>query len=719
MRARRLGLTAPGYEPNAGMALITESRTTAVEGLLRRLSVAVKAVALYPPPHPVTDRAIAEFHARLMHFAEAYGPFTVRVTKRTLTVDGTVYSEGVHQALAFALYTRRVATFAIMPSVGLEELAAFVTAIGRDRKDLDASGGVAHLLWQSGIEHIQVVEVSVKSDTPAAGADLLPRAAAPVGIDIGRRLSPLERERVIEILRATPEEGGTLIETLSPAARADVQPDEQAEQVYQTLQHLDRLILDQPAEEQEELSARLADASYHLAEPVRTALDRKLLTRVGEDVTADLLVGHFSSERLAHAVINTVAREKIAEQVAALLLRAHIDRDKARAVLAILDERLRPAGEQPQWLVRAVWPLVQASKPQPEPGLVLDGEIDDEQLMVGDEELASRLAELKAADDARVTCDVIRTLVDVLLADDERQELTDAAGFLETQLPWLIDNQEFGVLAEVLRGVRALAASPADAQREIAARLTQAVATDHVVDKLIMLLWDGRGTPLEEQVGSCLDLMAHAVVGPLVRRLGEEPLAGRRLMLCDLLTAIGRPHVDEIARALTDTRADLVASIVSVLGRLAQPDVVQHLGRVRRHPEYAVRREVVDALAHIGTDEAQTLLVRALDDTDGRIRVRVLGSLNAKGVRDATPVLQRLLAPRDWFNRQFEARQAALAAAERFGDARLLPVVTRLARRRLCLGAQGRELRRLAEAAEAAIRARHADPAAGARENRL
>jgi HEAT repeat protein len=695
------------------MVLATGAKSGAAEGLLRRLGVAIKAVSLYPPPHPVTDRAIAELHARVLVYAEAHGPFVVRVSKKALAVDGTAFEEGVHQTLAFALYTRRVATVAIMPAVGVEELASFVSIVGRDRRAIEASGGVVHLLWQAGVENIQAVEVSVKSDALTLGGEP-PSSEGPTPLlDIGGRLSPLERERVIETLRAGPEVAGKLLESLSAASAEGEGPEAQAERVYHTLRHLDRLIMDQPVEEQPELAALLADASMHLDESVRAELDRTLLARVTEDVTADLLVGHFSTERLARAVLSSVAQDKVSEQVATLLIGAHVSREKAQAVLAILDERLRPAGEKPEWLIKSVWPLIQASHGGPDKSFAPEVEVDEQPPGISDDELAVGLEELRAADDAGITREVVRTFVDVLLTEDDSPELAETASLLEEQLAWLVERNEFALLADVLRGMHALATSPSASQREIAARIRQAIAADATIEKLVALLWESRGTPIEQDILRCLGLAGEAPIGPLVSLLGNEPLAGRRLMICDVLAAIGRPHIDAIARNLSDPRPDTVGHIVAVLGRLAHPGVVPHLARVRRHAEYGVRREITDALARIGTEDAQSLLAQYLDDPDPRIRVRAIGALNVEGVRRSVRRLEQVLRQPDWFNRRFEIRQAVLAAAERFGDPQILPVVRRLARRRLCLGSRGREIRRLARAAEAAVGARHSNPPPG------
>jgi HEAT repeat protein len=394
-----------------------------------------------------------------------------------------------------------------------------------------------------------------------------------------------------------------------------------------------------------------------------------------------------------------------------LLIGAHISREKAQAVLAILDERLRPAGEKPEWLIKSVWPILQANRYGPDRGFVSGDDVDEQPRGISDEELAVGLEELRAADEAGITRDVIRTFVDVLLTEDDSPELVETASLLEEQMLGLVDRGEFALLGDVLRGMQALAASPSANQREIAARIRGAITTESVLERLLSLLWDNRGTPLGEEILRCLGLAGEAPIAPLVRRLGSEPLVGRRLMICDVLAAIGGPHIDALARHLSDPRSEMVAHLVAVLGRLAQPGAVVHLARVSRHPDYSVRREITDALARIGTADAQSLLVKYLDDPDPRIRVRALGAMNAEGVGRASPHLVQVLQHRDWFNRKFEIRRAALEAAQRFGDRRLLPAVHRLAAQRLCLGQRGREIRALARAAEAAILARQPDSA--------
>jgi HEAT repeat protein len=126
-----------------------------------------------------------------------------------------------------------------------------------------------------------------------------------------------------------------------------------------------------------------------------------------------------------------------------------------------------------------------------------------------------------------------------------------------------------------------------------------------------------------------------------------------------------------------------------------------------------VRRETVNALANIGTEEAQTALGALLDDKDERIRLRVLQSLNAWEAWRAMPKLLTILERRDWLNRQFALKAATLEALARLGAKQSLPIIKKMASNPLLLGRRGRELRRLAGVAASIIEGGAPIPAEG------
>lgn len=679
----------------------TGPKAQAAERLLKAAGVAIKTHALYPLPHPMTARAVEGLLTALRPHVEAHGPFIARVTKHAISVGGVSFRGGPHSNLALYLYTRKISSIKIMPTVSQEALAAFVSIVGMDRNGLEAAGGVKHLLRQAGVGNIQVTELALE------------HAEAPEPFDLNAvfellsrgRLAPQDRERVIEILRAGPEQAGRLLEhayAVTGGIEEGVSEEQQAQQIYQIIKSLDRLVLDEPFEDQPMLYAALAGAHVLLREPLRTLLTRSLLTRDDGDLAARLLGEHLPGEELAGLVEGSLSRGDAAQQVAAFLAGVCADRQKARAVLAILDTRLRRPDQSPTWLTDAVWPQLQQPvgrrEPELPPGFEFDAEISVDR---GDS--GQRLKEARAIDEAEAIRQVVGTLVDVLRHEMDEKELVNVADALVGYLPWFVHRQEFGFLAGMLGRVKETASSGEGIRRKVAAGILKKVTEGGLLDDLLSALWESRETPMGDDVQSCLQVLADNLVSPLVRALGAEPRGVMRATLCDLLVRIGADKVDELGAFVGDARWYLARNVVNVLGRLRSPRAVPYLGRLLGHSDYRVRRETVMALASIGTEEAQALLASLLDDPDDRIRARTLQSLDTSQAWLAMPKLLALLERRDLFNRLFGLRRAALEILARLGARQSLPAIKRLARARIVFGQRGRELRRLAGVAAAII----------------
>ncbi len=681
-----------------------EPKARVAERLLRTLGIAIKTQALYPLPHPMTSRAVEGLLAALRPYMDAHGPFAARVTRYALSVGGVSFKDGPHGNLALHFYARKIAYIKIMPSVSEEALAACVSIVGMDRNSLEAAGGVKDLLRQAGVGNIQVTELALEHEEAPEPFDL----NAVFELLNRGRLSPQERERVIDILRAGPEEAAQLLEhafAMTGVAEG-LSDEEQVQQVYQIIRLLDRLVLDEPFEDQPLLHASLAAAHLRVREPLRTLLTRALLSRDGGDLAARLLGEHLSSEQLAGLAEGSLARGDIAAQVTAFLRSISADQQKARAVLAILDARLRYPDQSPGGLTDAVWPQIQPSSQRPSlrhdpeflPGLQFDAETGTD-----GEESRHRLKEARAIDEAGAIREVIGTLVDVLRQETDERELVNVADALVGHLPWLVDRQEYSLLAGMLERIKGIASSGGGTHSRVAAGILRKVTDGGLLDRLLSALWELRETPIENDVRFCLQVLADNLVRPVVRALGAEPRGVMRATLCDLLVHIGADGVDELGAFVDDPRWYLVRNIVNVLGRVRSPRAVPYLRRVIGHSDYRVRREMVIALGAIGTEEAQTLLAAFLDDADDRIRLRALQSLDISQAWLAMPRLLTLLERRDPFHRLFGLKRAALEVLARLGAKQSLPAVKRLARARIVFRQRSRELRRLARAAAAII----------------
>lgn len=682
-----------------------EPKAQAAERLLRGLGVAVKTFALYPLPHPVTSRAIESLLASLHRYTEAYGPFAARVGKYAITVDGTPFKDGPHANLALYLFTRKIAQFKILPAASDQALGAFVAAVARDRASLEAEGGVRHLLRRAGVGNIQVTELVLEQEEEEAE----PLDLSGIFEMLGRgRASPRERERVIEILRGGPEQAQMLLESIYALAGGSPEgpiEDDQVEQVYQAMRNLDRLVLDEPFEDQPQLYANLAGAQVAMREPLRSALIRTLMRRDSGSGAVRMLGGALSVEQVAHLVEGSVSGRNVAQQVTTFLRALCADRQKARAVLTILDARLRPPDRMPNWLTDAVWPHLQPeARREPEIPWEFDLGTDQAPPAAADPDLG--LGDARMGDEAAAKRAVLLTLVDVLrhMSDERaRREINDIADALAGSLGWLVDQQEYALLGRVLAGVRDIATSEGGVRRAAAAGLLKKTAEGAVVEGLLAALWAARGTVTEREIRASLEPLTDHLVSPLVHALAGEERGGARAMLCDLIIDLYGDRIDDLAVFVSDSRWYLVRNIANILGRLRSPQAVAHLNRLVTHPDYRVRRETLNALEAIGTPDAHAALGSFLDDPDERLRLRAIQSMDTWEAWRALPRLLAILEQRGPFVRQFELKRAALDVLARLGARQSLPAVKKICSMWYLWGKTGRELRRVAAQTAASI----------------
>ncbi len=683
-----------------------EAKTQATDRLLRAMAAAVKTVALYPGPHPVTQQAVAGLMALLHPYMEAYGPFGLRVGKYAVSIDGTPFRGGSHSNLAMHLYTRGVAQIKIMAAVSEQGLMGFVSIIGMDRRSLEEAGGIRHLMRQSSIGNIQVAEMALESDE-----DLQPADLNAIFEWLGRGdLEPEDRERILDMLRGGPDGTRVFLEraySMLEGVSESLAEDDRVGEVSQLLRSLDRMMLDEPFEDQDRLYANLAEAHIMVREPLRTLLARALLHPDGRDVAARL-GEHLTTEQLAHLIHGSVGGGDLADQVTVFLHALRTDQQKTKAVLAILDTRLRQPQHSAAWLTGAVFPRLDYPARRTEPDLPQEFLFMATDSAVADE-AAERLKTQVTLDERDITHEVIRTLVDALAQETGDKELVDIGDALAAHLPWLVQEQEFATLALVLDRTKVIATQEVGPRRKVAEGILQRMTDAAMLDRLLAALWAARDTLPENDIRACLKPLADDLVAPLVRVLGMETRGPMRAMVCDLLIELGAGKIDLLGKVVDDQRWYVVRNVANVLGRMHDPKAVAHLGRLVHHPDYRVRRETVMALAAIGTDNAQTALVGFLPDADERIRVRVLQSLDTGHAWTMLSQLLTMLERRDLFGRQLELKRAALEVLTRLGARQSLPALRRLSRRWFAFGQRARELRRLARVAADVIEG-HASP---------
>lgn len=653
-----------------------KSKAQAASPLLRRIGVALKTYGLYPPPSPVADRAVAELLDGLHRYIEAHGLLEVRVSKHSLQVDAATFKDIAAANLAYHLYTRKVIGLTIAAGVSARDLSTFLTTVRTDSATLEAEGGVAHVLRQAGIRTIRVAEVLLAvSQTPQdlsweALRELLAHGS----------LSSEHREIVAETLRGGPKAIAVMFEDLRAILgdAAGTSAESQSEDVYRLIKGLDRFVSNEPAEDHQQLYTDLAAAVLLLDEPVRAPLEQTLAAQASEDETARFLLSRLSEQRLA-SIVPLSSLQKDAPSGASP--RGEPDEDEPGD---FVDPELQ--------LLMRQQATRDTSHAPPFTGLVA----------ISGQPAESAFKESAAINDDLVTHEAIATLVDVFRSLHDESDIADIAHSLAESLPWLVQHREFRLLRTALQGLDE-AASRTVAHHKALAGILSGLHQGQPLADLLDALWDARDTEAGDNIRACVEMLADKAVSSFVRIFGDEPRAGMRRLVCDILVSSGRDHVDEIGAFVADPRWYVVRNVANILGRLGDPRGVVHLASLAEYPEYRVRREAVEALVRIGTDQAEAQIVAFLDDPDGRIRLKTVLSLKDTGVRLALSTLLRLLEQHDPWNSQVLTKQAVVAAMVRVRARVAIPMLERLARRRFVVRPSSRALRRQAREAVVAI----------------
>ena len=120
-----------------------------------------------------------------------------------------------------------------------------------------------------------------------------------------------------------------------------------------------------------------------------------------------------------------------------------------------------------------------------------------------------------------------------------------------------------------------------------------------------------------------LQLKSQAVPA-LCTLLANLESEGHRAIVCEALSTLAKDSPEPLIRGLSDRRPHYVRNLLSIIGKLNNPRLVEPLEKLRQHPDSQIRKEVVRMLGTLSPSGNGTKLLAFLNDGEEAVRLSAL-----------------------------------------------------------------------------------------------
>jgi len=608
------------------------ARFQAAAGIVRRLNAAVKSRRLYAAGHPLRAQTISAFLGTVVTYHERFGGFVLETHRQGLIVEGKPFEggESVDQ-LAVHLYAMGIWQLIILPGLTEAEADAALDIVCMEREAIMAGGGIIAFLTEAGVAHVRVVELkpgeeNVAEITPEVFQQLLDGA-----------LSAHDRAMILGLLRSGPDQAARLVGIVVERARQafpDAKGEELAKRIYQALTALDRLIVDSPPGESQDLMKHLATAVSELQDPTSGGVPKWILAHAGQDLSARALLQAMTSDQIARMVIPCLEAGDPPPQVGQIVQGMPFDPAKARETLALISQQTGRSFDMPAVIEELTMPQWIHNLPQD----LEDFGITSDDVKVSDEDIKALVAEARTDDD---TVEREHTLVLLRLAAEE-EDADEREGALEllVRLPLAhLQQGQYDLAVMVMRGLDSLVWETGP-RAEAAAHALRTFLPHLAFTYTVRDIWVwNEDYPLLR----CLKQIWRSAVPAFVQVLAAERDPGRRKIIAAMLAKIGEVAVDSLAPHLSDTNAETVRAAIQALGQMGNAKGARALAVVAGHADPKLRREAIEILRAIRIPQAQETMLAFLRDPDLEVREYCVAHLDSEIARGVSRQLAAML----------------------------------------------------------------------------
>jgi hypothetical protein len=583
-----------------------------VEGFLKELLGAKKALKLYPAGNPLADQWLQRLHRAVESAFKEGLPPLLRIEPGRFEWDGGQLPtrDPALESFRFELETRRITEVAFEPGVEPRELRDFLDALNLRHEDIEAGGGLRGLLERKAVVHI-VVHGPLWGEGGGGGAgpgadtqrfELLDALVQAILDRVGQHFRDLTYDRV--------RLAGWFLE-LAPDDRADV--------VVSAVRMLIPMV---ETESDREIRYRTVnECLIALPDPLRTTVfSGWLIPAVRTDLNVLNLLTRFSGDEFAELVglIPGTTLEALRADIEALPAE---EWKKAR-----ISESLEDALAEKEVAAAPIEPLIGDTDPElvSFAAAARENTTPERALLHAVNVLFHLVAETESEGYPALVVDALEEAVTEALSRDQLplalrilRTLAAGSGF---RPEWLAEHQRRLALLHRRLGGRSPVSLLADLLRRAERPEDLRDAADY------------------------LRLTGPEAMKEFVGVLADEPEGAGRTRMMDVLTALGPAAAPAVRARVGDSRALVARSMIGLLTRLGDPSAVEVIQQVRDHEHPHVRREVARALAALGGKQALKPLLDYLTDPDAEVRLTAIKLIGAQVDAGTVAPLREFLA---------------------------------------------------------------------------
>lgn len=306
-----------------------------------------------------------------------------------------------------------------------------------------------------------------------------------------------------------------------------------------------------------------------------------------------------------------------------------------------------------------------------------------ELFQISAEELKRLKAEMEVDGRAYSIGRLIEMLTAILAIEEDAEAFREPVEIMERILADLTGKGDWFHSTMILEALRRLGkgADLSEARRKRLAAAIDAAGSPERIEAIGRVLEKG-GEKAAEGLPSVLGLLHKNALLPLCEFLGWLESTKLRTMISDALLNLGKQDSAVLASKLTDGRWTLVRDLVSLLGRMDDPAVVDRFRGLVNHRRAEVRKEVVRVVQPMKGPKAGDLLLCFLHDPEEGIRVSAVKGLAQAGHQAARDPLLEIVQSKGCKGKSFYEKTSLFDALGRIGGDGAIPTLERILKKR-------------------------------------